>query len=76
MKLIKTQWRELSSEEKANIAAPDEIFVCAGCQPGWPPYIVARAKGKRNPIDLTHLGLFWEWDTAVEFARLAEELNL
>lgn len=76
MKLIKNQWDKLSIHEKEHPANPDEIFVCRGCHPGWPPYFVARAQGKKDPLDHEHLGLFWDWDTAVAFGKLAEEMNL
>ena len=72
MKLIDRPWNELSNQEKEYPARPDEVFVCRGCQPGWPPYFVARVKGQKNPVDLAHLGLFWEWDYAVAFAKIAD----
>lgn len=75
MKLIQNQWDKLSRDEKEHPAKPDEIFVCGGCQPGWPPYFVARARGKKSPLDHEHLGLFWDWDFAVAFAKLVEEME-
>ena len=76
MKIIKQNWTELTLYEKEHPAKPGEIYVCGTCQTGWPPYAVSRAKGKKNPIDHETIGLFWEWDTAVAFAKIAEEMGL
>ena len=73
MRVISKKWHELEEREWPY---PDEVFVCGNSQPDWPPWFVARMRGKKYPVDLQHLGLFWEKGHAAKFAEIVEREGL